>query len=115
VVAGGKGSYSFTYWTENGVIVAHTATYVFTLTANRTLVANFTTQPVYITTSSSPSGGGTTAGAGTYGSGSSVTVTALPNAGYSFLNWTKNGTVVSTSASYTFAAAASTSLVANFH
>jgi len=114
VVAGGKKSYSFTYWTENGTIVSHTATYVFTLTANRTLVANFTTQPVYVTTTSSPSGGGTTTGAGTYGSGSTVTVTAVPNTGYSFVSWTKNGTVVSTSAIYTFTAAATTSLVANF-
>src|SRR5262249_44308957 len=44
----------------------------------------------------------------------SVTVSASPAACYSFLNWTENGAVVSTSASYTFTAGANRSLVANF-
>jgi len=34
--------------------------------------------------------------------GSSVTVTATPNGSHSFANWTQNGKVASTSASYMF-------------
>ncbi|MHB1688960.1 MAG: Ig-like domain-containing domain, partial [Ignavibacteriaceae bacterium] len=43
-----------------------------------------------VTLSSNPVAGGTTSGGGTYNSGSSVTVTAAPNAGYTFTNWTEN-------------------------
>jgi hypothetical protein len=41
-------------------------------------------------------------GAGTFAEGGSVTVTATPSGSHSFVNWTQNGKVVSTSASYTF-------------
>jgi hypothetical protein len=67
-----------------------------------------------IATSASPGTGGTTSGGGTYASGASVTVVATPNPGYAFVNWTENGTPVSTAASYTFTASANRSLVANF-
>jgi hypothetical protein len=67
-----------------------------------------------VTTASSPTVGGTTAGSGTYASGSSVTVTATANTGYSFVNWTESGSPVSTSATYTFSISANRNLVANF-
>ena len=41
-------------------------------------------------------------------------VTATPNQGFVFVNWTKNGEVVSTEATYTFALTENTVLVANF-
>src|SRR5262249_25958738 len=87
--------------------------YTFTATANQTLVANFTCIDT-ITTSVSPAGAGTTSGGGTVGCNSSVTVTAAAASGYSFANWTVNGTVISSSASYTFNATANQTLVANF-
>ena len=59
-----------------------------------------------ISVSANPSAGGTVSGGGSYSSGASVTVAALANSGYSFVNWTENGTQVSTSASYTFTATA---------
>lgn len=67
-----------------------------------------------VTTASSPTVGGTTAGSGIYASGSSVTVTATANTGYSFVNWTESGSPVSTSATYTFSISANRNLVANF-
>ena len=67
-----------------------------------------------ITTSASPTTGGTTTGSGTFVSGSSKTVSATANTGYTFANWTENGTVASTSASYTFTLTANRTLVANF-
>ena len=53
-------------------------------------------------------------GGGAFASGNSDTVTATPNSGYTFANWTENGTVVSTAASYTFTLTGNRNLVANF-
>lgn len=89
------------------------ASYTFTADSNTTLVANFT-QTYRIQVSVSPSGTGTVTGGGTYVSGANVTVKATAKTGHTFVNWTENGTVVSTSASYTFTATANRTLVANF-
>ncbi len=116
VTATPNSGYGFTNWTENGTQVATSASYQFTATNNRTLIANFSQNPVTytISTSSSPVSGGTTSGGGTYTANSSVTVTGTPNSGYGFVNWTENGTQVSTSASYQFTATSNRTLVANF-
>ena len=50
----------------------------------------------------------------TYYEGETCTVTATPNAGYGFVNWTENDVAVSTDASYTFTVTADRNLVANF-
>ena len=116
MTATANSGYTFANWTENGTVVSTAASYTFTLTGNRNLVANFTVNPVNYTVavSASPSNGGTVAGGGTFASGSSDTVTATPNSGYTFANWTENGTVVSTAASYTFTLTGNRNLVANF-
>lgn len=67
-----------------------------------------------IATSSMPSNGGTTSGGGTFPAGSTHTVTATPSSGYNFASWMENGSVVSTSASYTFILSGSRNLVAVF-
>jgi hypothetical protein len=67
-----------------------------------------------IAVSASPTAGGTVSGSGTFGAGSSRTVTATANGGYTFANWTENGSVMSSSTSYTFTLNASRVLVANF-
>ena len=64
--------------------------------------------------SSSPSIGGLTAGGGLFDQGTAVTVTAVPNVGYTFTNWTENGIQVSTSANYQFVLIADRTLVANY-
>jgi hypothetical protein len=87
--------------------------YSFAATTNRTLVANFI-QTYIITASANPSNAGTTTGAGTYRSGTNVNLTATANTGYEFVNWTENGSVVSTLSGYTFAASTNRTLVANF-
>lgn len=75
-------------------------------------------QTYTISTSSNPSNGGTTSGAGTYPptypSGQPVTVNAISNPGYSFVNWTENSSQITTNASYTFNVTGSRNLVANF-
>lgn len=105
--------YSFLNWTENGTIVSTNPSYQLTMAGNKALVANFTLNLV-VTLSSNPSVGGTTTGAGSFAPGSSVTLTATPNAGYSFVNWTDGTTIVSTDAIYTSPLNASKTLVAHF-
>jgi YD repeat-containing protein len=106
--------YAFTKWTKNGTQVSTSASYTFTVTANASYVAVFTQNSYTVSASASPTTGGTVSGAGTYTHGSSCTLTATPNTGYSFTKWTKNGTQVSTNPSYTFTVTANASYVALF-
>ena len=106
--------YTFLRWTENGNQVSTNASYQFTVTGNRTLVAQFQLQSYTISASVTPSNSGTVTGAGSYNHGQNCTLTATPNTGYTFVNWTKNGTQVSTDATYTFTVTASASYVAHF-
>ena len=116
VTATANANYTFQNWTENGNVVSTNASYTFTVNANRTLVANFEAQPqeYTITVSANPTNGGSVTGGGTYQEGQSCTVSATANTGYTFTNWTENGNVVSTQASYTFTVNANRTLVANF-
>jgi pectate lyase len=72
------------------------------------------TPPVTYTlsTSATPTAGGTVTGAGTYNSGSSVTVTATPVNGYTFTGWSGDASGTSTSA--TVVMNSNKSVVANF-
>ena len=76
-------------------------------------VWSFTTIP-QLNVSALPVLGGTVTGGGTFAQGSSVTVTAVPNLGYTFTNWTEGVTIVSTTASYPLIMAGNKTLVANF-
>ena len=116
VTATANSGYTFTNWTENGSVVSTQANYTFTVNGNRTLVANFQAQPqsYTITVSANPANGGTVTGGGSYQQGQSCTVHATANTGYTFTNWTENGTVVSTQANYTFTVNGNRTLVANF-
>ena len=113
LAASANPGWGFQKWTENGVQVSTAANYTFTVRTNRTLVANFI--PAFtVTTSVSPAYGGSASGGGTFNSNSVVRVTATPNTGFTFVNWTEYGTPVSTSANYSFNLTADRSLVANF-
>ena len=114
VTATAATGYAFANWTENGNIVSTNASYTFTVNANRTLVANFTANTYTINVSANPSNGGNVSGGGTFNYGQNCTVTATAAAGYTFTNWTENGTVVSTNASYSFTVNTNRTLVAHF-
>lgn len=114
VTATANTGFTFTNWTENGDVVSTNANYTFNVEGNRSLVANFTAITYTITVSANPSNSGTTSGGGTYNHGQSCTVIATSTDGYTFMNWTENGTVVSTDANYTFVVTSNRSLVANF-
>ena len=106
--------YTFTNWTENGSVVSTDANYTFTVNANRNLVANFTLNTYTVAVSANPTNGGTVTGGNTYNYGQSCTVNATAATGYTFTNWTENGSVVSTDANYTFTVNANRNLVAHF-
>ena len=117
VSASGNEGYSFTNWTEGTNVVSENASYTFTITRNRELVANFTENPpeqFIVELSSNPAEGGTTNGGGTYDLDASVTVTASANEGYSFTNWSEGTNVVSENENYTFTITENRELVANF-
>ncbi len=117
VAASANEGYVFSNWTENGTQVSTSVSYSFTVDADRTLVANFsvsTGNNFTITAVASPEYGGVISGSGTYQQGQTCTVTATAEAGYAFVNWTENGNVVSTNASYTFTVNGNRTLLANF-
>ena len=65
----------------------------------------------------STSGGGGQTGqtvTGQFNEGQTCILTAIPFTGYHFVNWTENGTVVSTNAVYSFTVTGDRTLIANF-
>ena len=110
-------NYNFLNWTENGVQVSADPVYSFTVTRYRSLVANFVQdQPnTYIISAiAQPAGAGTVSGSGGYAHGAICTLTATPAEGYFFLNWTKNGNVVSTNPTLRFSVTGNANYVAHF-
>lgn len=104
-----------------------TGVFIFTVTAGASnnptvtktypfLVSSGAVVPPHSTvdTGLSRPGAGTTAGDGVYTNGTVATVSVTPKTGFAFSGWTENGTVVSTSPSYTFTNIVNRSLVANF-
>jgi len=104
--------YKFTGWTGSDTGTLNSLN--ITMTSPKTITANYIAR-YNVAVSSSPSGGGTTTGAGTFNSGASVTVTAVANADYTFTNWTEIGTPLSiTTPVYTFNINGPRTLVANY-
>ena len=64
--------------------------------------------------SAEPAEAGTLEGAGTYDVDETVIVEAEANEGYKFINWTEDGTQVSSDKAYTFNIAQDRNLIANF-
>ena len=69
---------------------------------------------VTITATANPIEGGTVTGAGSYLQGNSCSLTATPNEGYTFANWTENGIQVSDTPIYSFTVTGDRTLIANF-
>ena len=108
----------------SGYTVCHDGNFITTHTGTSEGNLRFfvkTTKPSYnINVSVTPEGtGSATATIGgeqveSATEGTEITVTATPNAGYNFINWTENNEVVSTANPYTFTLTTDRNLVANF-
>ena len=110
--------YHFTAWTSvAGDTISTMNPYTFIVDSDITLVANFEAdpQPVYYTVSVNYDATmGSVSGAGSFEAGSTVTLIATANDGYRFVNWTKDGNVMSTDAMYAFTLTGDVTLTANF-
>ena len=84
--SGGAGvQYVWKKWSDNGAI-----SHVVSPTTNKTDTATFTLQ--YFLTMSAGSGGTVTPASGWHNAGSSVTIKARVNHGFTFAGWVGNGT-----------------------
>ena len=114
VTATPNNHYVFNNWTEGGNVVSTDRDYTFTVNGDRTLVANFTLESFTITATAN-NNWGTVTGGGTYLYNQYCTLTATPNEGYDFMNWTdNNNTVVSSNNPFSFDVTGNRELVANF-
>gem|GEM_PF-1691659 len=99
----------------DGVTVGAVTNHTFTnVTSNHTISATFKLKSYSISVSANPSEGGSASGGGTFDHGQQVNLSATPNTGYEFSNWTEGGSIVSTDADYSFTATGDRTLVANF-
>ncbi len=88
--------YKLSAWRENtysGTELSTDNSYTVTLTGNQTIAAHYISATTYLlTTKASPLKGGTVDGGGYYPTGTSVTLTAAPNANYRFVRWSDGNT-----------------------
>lgn len=110
---------------DKWVITAGTATIASPTSANTTLTmgaadvtveATYKTRNYSVLLSASPIAGGQVTGGGEYPAGSTVTLTATPNAGWQFDGWFEDDGIagVSPDASYSFVITGDTELTARF-
>ncbi len=108
----------FSFSLNNGVTLGSAVVFHYTaVNGSNTWEGDFTIIPDQIFTvnvASNNNNYGTVSGGGQVHYNAPCTVTATPADGYMFINWTQNGNVVSTEASYTFNVTSNVSLVANF-
>ena len=109
--------YVFSHWMkdDNTIIIENPYTFVVWDAASFTAFFELeSTQQHTITATANPEEGGTVTGGGTYASDVTCILKATPNTGYTFINWTENGTAVSSNATYTFTVTNDRNLIANF-
>ena len=106
--------YSFVGWMEADTLVSTEPTLNLIATTDRDLVATFSLNMYEITATANSAEWGTVTGGGTYEHGSTCTLTATSAEGYTFLNWTKDGEVVSSEATYSFTVTEAGDYIGNF-
>jgi len=99
--------YDFQNWRIDGVSVSTDNPYIFNMPANDIYITAYFvpegTTMYTLTLNSLPAAGGNLTGAGEFAEGESVTINAVPNTGYAFVNWTDAMSVLfANTAEYTF-------------
>lgn len=119
VTASNVEGYNFIGWYLDDDLVSSSNTYSFTVTNTIALTAKYEVIPYvpqYYTVNvyNNYPDLGTVSGGGRYLEGTSVTITATPNQGCSFVAWISNGIDVSTNQSFTFTVTQDVDLGAKF-
>ncbi|MCL2039866.1 MAG: leucine-rich repeat protein [Bacteroidetes bacterium] len=119
ITATADACYQFDGWTNaDNTPLSTNTTETITVVKDSTITANFkliSPAPTYSLSVSSNSTMGTASSSVSSATcGSSVTVTATPNAGYKFVYWQEGSAIVSTADTYIFNITANTSLTAVF-
>ena len=83
LTATANSGYTFDHWNDGSTTNPRTVT----VNNNMSFTAYFNTQQYTITTNVTPAGSGTVTGGGTYPYGATATLTATPNSGFEFLQW----------------------------
>ena len=104
--------YAFRGWYEGTEKVSEDASYSFTVTADRTLTAQFS--KVYTITVIAETGG-SVSGGGAYEPMANATITAAANSGYYFVGWyNENGELVTADTSYSLTVLENRTFTAKF-
>ena len=106
--------YHFVDWTEGETTVATDPVYEFMAAENRTLVANFVINTYDIVAVANDDAYGAVTGAGQYDHFEMVELSAIPQTGYHFVNWTEDGVEVYDEPVYSFMVDSDRHLLANF-
>ncbi len=106
--------FEFESWFD-GVNTITDNPYTFAVTEPRNIVAQFKATNVYtVTATANPAEGGVIVGDGQYNENATATLTATANEGYRFVEWTVNGSQVSSASIYTFTVTENIELTAEF-
>jgi hypothetical protein len=109
--------YSFKYWKDSTGVISSNPSFTYTIPSNNsTLTAYFAEVVHNLNVNVISSNAGEVIGEGSYEYNENVMLTAIPNEGYKFVNWTNtSGQVLSTNNNYSFNMPNNTySLNANF-
>ncbi len=106
--------YHFVNWTEQGTEVSIDSSYIFAVTSDRNLIANFELDTFEIAINIYPTNSGSVNGQGIYDYGETVIITASPDTGYHFINWAEDGNEITTDTSYTFIVTENRNINAHF-
>ncbi len=106
--------WEFENWTLNGNIIGEKENIKINVNANMNIAANYRRILYSLTISPEPIEGGIINGGGFYYYNQTATVTAVPNEGWKFDNWTLNYSIVNTEMTYDFIVTDNTNLKGNF-
>lgn len=106
--------YRFVHWTDQftGVIISTSASYTFVLNSNKNIVANYSIYKYTLTTSAVNGTITKNPSQLDYNHATSVQLTAVPKAGYSFTSW--SGDTIATSNPLTLKMLSNKKITANF-
>ena len=106
--------YKFKSWNMGGTELSTSPTFTLPISSNTMLTAEFQVLPTYSVMVVSSGGGTVSSSATSVLEGNNVTLTATPNNGYKFKNWTLDGNIVSTNNPYTATVLSNSIYIANF-